>query len=261
MKLAVIGGSRATNHGLDENFRPFPLIMDDLTGDDGEVRSWAKTGLMLHRFMPSVGEVVSFQPDMILVLLGAREAHYRIPRRMKKLPIPISQPIAGRGFWLPRSWLRRQVWRSIVWPLQHHPRLGERFMQLLRLRPYRTPEQYRTTMTELMTALAPTGARIVIFEYFQAFQSQYISKPSYRAAHTKYGRELAAASGGRILTLDPKEMGDFSSFIISDGVHLSEEGHRVIARALLEQLQALDSRGQLEVDSRRQTLNADAPQG
>lgn len=245
IKLAVIGDSRATNHGLPESVRPFPLLIGDLAEGAIEVRNYAKTGLLLDRFLPNVGQVVEWRPDIVLAAIGGRETVYRIPRYLKKVPIPIGQSITGRGWWLPRSWLRRQVWRCIVWPLQHYPRLGEHLMQLLRARPYRTPAQYAAAVSELLAALAPTGATLVLLEHFDTFQSHYIWKPSHRAANTKLIREVAASSGGGILTLDLKEIVDFRGIIISDGVHLSEEGHLAVARALLNQLLALGSPGQL----------------
>jgi hypothetical protein len=236
LKVAVVGDSKATNCGLAADAQPFPFLIGELSDGAVEVRNFAEVGLLLDKFLPNVGLAVDWCPDIVLAACGGRESVYRIPKRLKNFPIAIDHSVAGRGLAFPRAWIRRQVWRTIMGALGRRPRLGELLMRLLQSRPYRTPAQYRVALGRLIEAFADTGAVIVILEHFDTYQSQYPWKPSYRCANTVHAQESAAASAGRVLTLDPKQLVCFRGLMISDGVHLSAEGHLVVAKALLPQL-------------------------
>jgi hypothetical protein len=235
LKLAVLGDSRATNFGC-EGVAAFPAVLAEILRDDFEVRSFARPAVCLDRYLKELDDLLAWGPDVVVSAFGGRECMYRMAGWRRHLPCDPHASLAGKGWRLPIAWLRRQIWRTVVSLFVRRPACYERFMRFIGAHTYRNVEQYRTALENLFAITAKMSAKTVLMGSFPASMVEFPWCPSARDKNDALDREVARASSLGVRWWNPREAVDFTGLFLRDAIHLNADGHRVIARALADEI-------------------------
>jgi hypothetical protein len=240
LKLVVLGDSRATNFGCAEDVDAFPAVLASLLRDDYHVRSFARPALRLDRYLKELDDLLAWKPDVIISAFGGRESMYRMAGWLRHLPCDPKASLKGKGSRLPLAWLRRLVWRTILSLFVHSPGGYERLMRSIGAHTYRTAEQYRTALGNLLSVTAEMQAKTLFMGFFPSSMGKFPWCPSARRENDAVTREMVGMTAQGVRMWDPKEAVDFSGLFLSDGIHLNADGHRAIARALADEISKMN---------------------
>jgi hypothetical protein len=245
LTVAVIGDSRATNYHADEWVKAFPDALADIAGGRLEVRNFARIAYRLDKYLKDMDELLDWRPDIVVNAYGGREAMYRMPKYLKRFPCQPHGSIRDTSFgrMLPVAWVRRQAWRTILWFLEKHPAVGERLMTLMKANTYRTTEQYFESMTALLERLRPWGTQVIVMLPLPSLLGEHVFSPTRKAANGAAGRALAQQHPEMVSIWDPTADIDFTGLFLFDRVHLTEQGHRVMAESLLKTVERIPPGG------------------
>jgi hypothetical protein len=242
--VAVIGDSRATNYNAEEWVKAFPDVLAEIAGARLEVRNFARIAHRLDKYLKDMDELLEWCPDIVVNAYGGRETMYRMPKYLKRFPCQPHGSIRGTSFgrMLPLAWVRRQAWRTVLALLEKQPRVGERLMALMKANTYRTTEQYQESMSALVECLRPWGAQVIVMLPVPSRLGEYVFSPTRKATNRAAGSALARQLPEMVSIWDPTDDIDFTGLFLFDRVHLTEEGHRLMAESLLRAIEKLLTR-------------------
>jgi lysophospholipase L1-like esterase len=242
LKLLVLGDSYSTNSVLPQ-YRPdcrwpaYPEVLATQLQADFEVLSLARPGSNVRHSLSQSRQILQHAPDLVLICHGGHESLIQLPRLLRFLPAAIGSAPRRNGWICIVDYLRRPLWWLCSAGLCRSSRSALAMLKHFGIRCEMDPASYEELLEQLVQLLLVSSCANILLvspspgRPRQAPWSAWALEATARAA-----AGLASSRGSRVHWVDTRNMLEWPEDFSRDGVHLSAQGHRRLARLVRRSL-------------------------
>lgn len=248
LRIAVLGDSSATLYSQEDphqtlrelGAQPWPEAMTRVAEPTRlEVLNLARVGQRLcDGLKRRYQSLPDFAPDVVVVMHGGREGILGLPRALGWLRsyAHSGAPSSGNRF---LDLIRRPLWRALVGLVDRRPRLAQRLLWPLGIRPVQSDTTlYREQLEELVrSAVEDLNADVVLLTTNLGYQSYWPIFRHILAANDATAGSLADRYPDRVSVLELRPQLATSAFA-EDGAHLTPQGHWQAAHIVWDHVQS-----------------------
>jgi hypothetical protein len=246
LRVAVLGDSSATLYTQEDpremvrthGAKPWPELLERFAAPGRvQVTSLAGVGQQLADGLAGPYALLAHaRPDVVVISHGGREGVVGLPRALGWLRCYAHEEAPYRGSHRLRQRIRRPIWAALVRLVDQHPRVAQRLLWPLHVRPVNPDVAgYRADLERTVNDLVAAGAHVVLLPSYIGHQSFW---PVFRhivEANDAFALKLAARSGSEVSTLTLRSRLACEDFA-ADGAHLNVAGHRRAAELVWSHL-------------------------